>query len=87
MALKKQIILSNGVEINYHRISAIIKTDNKIDITVQSYVNKQYREQSVWNVAKELYYSFEDQTVDYSFSSMYDLLKTHDDFIGAEDDQ
>lgn len=84
MALQKQITLPNGVTVNYHRIAAIMKTDKKIDITVQSYVTQEYRDLSVWNVVKEFYYSFEDVNIDYSFSSIYELLKTHPDFQDAQ---
>ena len=85
MALKKEIILSNGVCVEYHRITSLNKTGNVLNIAVLSYVNKYYRDLSLDNYVKTSYYTFENIDLNVSFKSSYDLLKGHEDFQGAED--
>jgi len=46
MALNKKIILENGCEVNYHRISSIslhLKDAARAQVIVDSYVNEDYR--------------------------------------------
>ena len=85
MALKKQIILTNGVLAQYHRIFQIRKNGTILDLIVESYISKDYREQSSNNFVDMRYYTFNDVEPNVSFESLYDLLKTHEDFQGAED--
>lgn len=86
MALIKQIILPNGIETNYHRIQSLTKTNNSLDVTVISYVSKQYREISIDKYAHIATYFFEDIDPNISFTSTYNLLKTLEDFKDAIDD-
>ena len=45
MALQKEIILDNGIVLNYHRVVSINKITNlKNDIEVASYINAEQRE-------------------------------------------
>ena len=45
MALQKEIILDNGIVLNYHRVVSINKITNlKNDIEVASYINSEQRE-------------------------------------------
>lgn len=46
MALNKKIILENGCEVNYHRISSIslhLRDEARAQVIVDSYVNEDYR--------------------------------------------
>lgn len=85
MALIKQIILPNGIEINYHRISSLIKNGNILDVSVTSYVSENYRQESIDKYAYINNYIFEDVDSNISFESTYQLLKTLPIFKDAID--
>ena len=44
MALKKELVFTNGVKIGYHKIDNIEYNNGNIKITVKSYTDESYRE-------------------------------------------
>ena len=45
MGLKKNVVLPNGISLNYHRIVSVhISTNVQNDIHIQSYISKKYRD-------------------------------------------
>lgn len=86
MALKKKIILPNGIPTEYHRIQEIVKVGDMIGATVLSYVSKYYRDESINNHVFMRSYNFQNLSNDISFSSVYELLKTQEEFTDAEDE-
>lgn len=100
MGLKKQIELSNGIVLNYHRIASINKiTNNTTIIEVASYINKEKRlkEIQALNDGLETGEAVQmDVFINTSFinkeyneadtiNDLYDYLKTTDKFKNAED--
>lgn len=56
MALKKQIILDNGIAVNYHRINSIeFMTNWTININISSYISEEQRNKEIQyqNIAKK----------------------------------
>lgn len=93
MALKKTIILENGIPMNYHRIVEINNIVNRgTFLKIRSYVNE---EQRLKEKNKEIRYSddiyiIDDYTVlEYndklSIKEAYEFLKTTEKYQGAED--
>ena len=98
MALKKEIILENGITVNYHRIVSLNKVTNHANIIeIASYINKAEREK------EKTYYQNEDNnksmnvfintkyiTKEYveneTIEESYTYLKTLDIFENAEDE-
>ena len=93
MALRKKIRQRNGIETNYHRIAMVkIETNQQTTILLKSYLNEESRnyEKSIngkdFNmpyVADEyLSFGYDEKM---NVSNAYNLLKTHPDFMDAED--
>ena len=95
MALKKEIILNNGIILNYHRVSSVNNITNKYSIIeVYSYVDEIQRDKE-----KELEDNTQDDadkvirskcyTTEYdknlNVDNAYEYLKTLEEFEGAED--
>ena len=93
MAIKKTIILSNGVPMDYHRIAEINNIVNRgTFLRIRSYVNE---EQRLKEKNKEIRYSDDIYVIeDYvsmeyndklTIKEAYDFLKTTDKYKGSED--
>lgn len=97
MALKKKIVLENGITVNYHRIISLNKITNQTNIIeVASYTSEKKRLEE-----KEYYESEEEaKTMDVfinttyinkeydeneTITEAYNYLKTLEQFAGAED--
>lgn len=100
MALKKEIVLENGIVLGYHRIATINKiTNNGTIIEVNSYINEQQRqkEQELITQSQETGEAvamdvFIDTTMlnkeyleNETIKDVYKYLKTTEKFVGAED--
>lgn len=93
MALKKTIILNNGIPLNYHRISEINNIVNKNTVlTIYSYVNKKQREREKNNDYKypdEIFKITDYAVLPYNdkltIQEAYEYLKTTEKYEGAED--
>ena len=96
MALKKDIILENGITLNYHRVVSVSNITNQQSIIeVASYINETQRQKEIdWynSVAKtdinvyidSKYYSKEyDENL--NVVNAYEYLKTLEEFTDAED--
>ena len=95
MAIKKNIILDNGIILNYHRVVSInnITNQNSI-IELASYVNEEQREkekewyktksQEDMNVFIETKYYSKEYDRNLNVDNAYDYLKTLEEFTGAE---
>lgn len=91
MALKKEIILNNGTQTSYHKISSINLTtrenENMLMIVVDSFMNEEYREKNFPIQSNN--YMFEiatDEDVGISIRKLgYKKLKTLETFSNAED--
>lgn len=56
MALKKEVIFTNGIVIKYHRINSIIQKNKEVKINISCYTDKKYREkEKINNKNKERY--------------------------------
>lgn len=94
MALKKEIVLDNGVIIKYHRIVSINNITNvSTIIEVGSYTSEEKREeekvaiqnaQSI-DVFIDTEYINKDYTENMTIEQAYDYLKTLDKFKSSED--
>lgn len=94
MALKKEIVLDNGVIIKYHRIVSINNITNvSTIIEVASYTSEEKREeekvaiqnaQSI-DVFIDTEYINKDYTENMTIEQAYDYLKTLDKFKSSED--
>lgn len=95
MAIKKHIILDNGIVLNYHRVVSVNNITNQTSIIeVASYINEEQREkEKKWYEAKTQgdmkvfistkYYSKEyDKNL--NVDNAYDYLKTLDEFADSE---
>lgn len=96
MALKKNIVLENGIPVTYHRVIGINNIINQETlIEVGSYINEEQRDkEKEWykNGGNEasyvffntVYYSIE-YNKDLNVDNAYEYLKTLEIFEGAED--
>lgn len=94
MGLKKEITLSNGVSVSYHRIVSINNITNvSTIIEVGSYTSEEKREeekvaiqnaQSI-DVFIDTEYINKDYTENMTIEQAYDYLKTLDKFKSSED--
>ena len=96
MALKKEIELSNGIVLKYHRIVSINKiTNNSIIIEVGSYISEQQRQKEIeyyasnevdkkMDVFIKTTYVSKDYDEQENIEECYDFLKTTEEFKGAE---
>ncbi len=94
MGLRKEIILNNGVSVNYHRIVSLNNITNvSTIIEVVSYTSEEKREeekvaiqnaQSI-DVFIDTEYINKDYTENMTIEQAYDYLKTLDKFKSSED--
>ena len=98
MALKKNITKPNGIQLEYHRIAMLtVEVNQQITLLVRSYLSKNGREYEKMYEAGEIkednvtlpynegeYYHFE-YSDDITVKGAYGLLKSMDEFSGAED--
>ena len=100
MALKKEIVLDNGIIVNYHRIVTINKvTNNTTIIEVASYTSDEKRQEEIEALAKgqengevvpmnifidTTFLNKEYNETD-TIKDLYDYLKTTEKFKDAED--
>lgn len=96
MALQKEIILDNGVIVNYHRIVSINKiTNNTNIIEVASYTSAEKRQEEIdyynskeektMNVYIDTNYINKEYNETETIEDTYTYLKTLDKFKDAED--
>lgn len=100
MALKKEIILDNGITVNYHRIVSLNKiTNNSNIIEVASYTSKEKRQEELEaiqngqemgeaipiNVFINTTYINKEYNETETIEDTYDYLKTTGNFKDAED--
>lgn len=94
MALKKEIILNNGVITKYHRIVSINNVTNVCNlIEVASYTSEEKREEEKnaiknseeMNVFIDTAYINKEYEEDFTIEQAYDYLKTLDKFKDSED--
>lgn len=100
MALQKEIILDNGITVNYHRIVSLNKITNQTNIIeVASYTSKEKREEEreaikkgqetaetvPINVFIETTYINKGYSEGETIEEAYNYLKTTDKFKEAED--
>lgn len=87
MALKKEIVLENGIKVNYHRIVNLsLVTNKEINILIASYVDETSREQDFLDdkVINTKVFSLEYEE-DFNVDKAYEYLKTLKIFENAED--
>ena len=95
MALKKDIVLENGIVVKYHRVEKIdIRINQVILIYVMSYLDDTQRKKEkdfepdaglpLLVFTKE-WRKEQEYKDNYSIEQVYDYLKTLDEFKGAED--
>lgn len=95
MALIKEIILKNGIPVNYHRIVSVNNiTNSESIIEIGRYISKAKREeekQALLNGdSMDIFIDTDYKNVPYdknlNVDTAYELLKTDEDYLGAEDD-
>ncbi len=91
MALKKEIILENGIILNYHRIAEIQNEVNgKTKLLIYSYLNKDQRDREkqeksiaqIYRVGSLEKLNYNDKL---TITQAYEYLKTIDKYKDAED--
>ena len=100
MALKKEIILENGIILNYHRVVSVNNITNQQSvIEVASYINEAqrekekewYEEPADWeqrgdmNVLIETKFYTTEYNKELNVDNAYEYLKTLPEFENAED--
>ena len=97
MALKKEIILDNGIIVNYHRIVSINEMiNNSIIIQIASYINENERKKEIdyynsLDEDKRINVFIESTIINKEYSEnenikdIYNYLKTIEKFKDAED--
>lgn len=97
MALKKEIILDNGIIVNYHRIVSINEMiNNSIIIQIASYINENERKKEIdyynsldedkkMNVFIESTIINKEYSENENIKDIYNYLKTIEKFKDAED--
>lgn len=92
MGLKKEITLSNGVSVSYHRIVSINNITNVCNIIeIASYTSKEKREEekdaienaTEMNVFIDTKYINKEYTENLTIKEAYEYLKTLDEFKDA----
>ncbi len=95
MALIKNIILNNGITVNYHRVVSVNNITNGASIIeVASYTDKSKREEEKeklstgesMNIFIHTVYLYLEYNENLNVSSAYDYLKTLNDFNNAIND-
>ena len=94
MALKKEIVLKNGIPLNYHRVVSVNNITNHASIIeIASYTTEENRKEEqnalANNASMDVFISTEYMDVDYTktlnVDTAYEYLKTLDKFAGAVD--
>lgn len=93
MALKKEIVLDNGIMLNYHRIGEIQNIVNgKTKLVIYSYINQEQRNREKNREAMyydDIYRITNLETLDYNdkltIREAYEYLKTTEKYKDAED--
>lgn len=94
MALIKEIVLDNGITVNYHRIVSVENVTNQLSIIeVASYTSEAKRleekEKLANNESMDIFIYTEyislEYTQDLNVDTAYEYLKTLDKFAGAID--
>lgn len=96
MALKKDIVLDNGIILNYHRVVSVNNITNQQSIIeVASYINEEQRDkekewyetksQGDMNVFINTKYYSKEYDKELNVDNAYEYLKTLDNFKDAED--
>lgn len=94
MALNKEIVLENGITVNYHRVVSVNNITNHVSvIEIASYTSeaKRKEEQTAlannqsMNVFISTEYLNKEYTPTLNVDTAYAYLKTLDKFSGAED--
>lgn len=94
MALSKEIVLENGITVNYHRVVSVNNITNHASIIeVASYTSPEKREEEQtaltnnqpMNVFISTQYLSKEYTQTLDVDAAYAYLKTLDKFAGAED--
>ena len=94
MALKKNLILDNGVIVNYHRIVSVNKiTNNSNIIEIASYTSKEKRQEEqeaikharLMNVFIDTTFMNKEYNENETIKDLYDYLKTTEKFKDADD--
>lgn len=94
MALGKEIVLDNGITVNYHRIVSVNNITNHASIIeIASYTNEEKRleekEKLANNESMNVFINTEYLETEYSqnlnVNLAYEYLKTLDKFVGAKD--
>ena len=95
MAIIKEIVLDNGISVNYHRIVSVNNITNHASIIeVGSYANKEKRTEEKEKLANNepinvfihTEYLNKEYTQNLNVDTAYEYLKTIDKFSGATDD-
>ena len=97
MALKKNIILNNGIPVNYHRVVSINKITNNCNIIeVASYISEEKRQEEMdyynstdenksMNVFIDITYINKEYDASETIQDVYEYLKTTEKFKDAVD--
>lgn len=94
MALNKEIVLENGITVNYHRIVSVNNITNHVSvIEIASYTSAEKRKEEQtalannqsMNVFISTEYLNKEYTPTLNVDTAYAYLKTLDKFSGAED--
>ena len=96
MAIQKDMILDNGIALNYHRVVSVNNVTNQISIIeVAFYINEEQRNkekqwyetksQSDMNVFIHTKYYSKEYDESLNVVNAYEYLKTLDEFKDAED--
>lgn len=96
MALKKNIILDNGITLDYHRVVSVNNITNKTSIIeVASYINEEQRnKEKEWyetnsnedmNVFIDTKFYSKEYDKELNVDNAYEYLKILDEFKDAED--
>jgi len=95
MALIKEILLENGITVNYHRVASINNITNRSSlIEVASYTSKEKRQEEKLKLANKesmnIFIKTEYLSIPYNenlnASAAYEYLKTLEKFSGFTDD-
>ncbi len=93
MALKKEIVLKNGVTVSYHRIAEIQNIVNgKTRLVIYSYINQEQRNREKNHEIKysdDIYKITDYVLIDYNdkftIKDSYEYLKTVEKYQGSKD--
>ncbi len=93
MALKKTIILENGIPMSYHRIAEIKNiVNNSTMLIIHSYINQEQRNREknheirfsddIYKIIEQVKIAYNDKL---DIVSAYEYLKTTEKYLDAED--